>query len=146
MTPTPRWIPLLFGTIMILMAAIILAAFFGFIPVEGGQWLAPPVIIFSLALCLFFGGLAMYIPEHAPAVLRSGIFFAALACLATVCNWSAFAPGVTYTSSTSVGPVTVSGQDPVGGRIAFGLAALAVDAFIVSVVVGWVRTRNKRNN
>jgi hypothetical protein len=60
--------------------------FFGIVPTEGGQFLAPPVIIISLGLSLLFGGLAMWVPEQAPAILRSGILIIALASPAAVCN------------------------------------------------------------
>jgi hypothetical protein len=139
MNSTPKWIPLLFGSAMILMAAIILGAFVGIIPTEGGQFLAPPIIIVSLGLCLLSGGLAMYIPEKAPIFFRSGLFTIALVSLAMVCNWTAFAPGVVYSSSISVGSLQFSGEDPIGGRIIFGIAAIVVDLFMLFTIVGWTR-------
>jgi hypothetical protein len=139
MNSTPKWIPLLFGSAMILMAAIILGAFVGIIPTEGGQFLAPPIIIVGLGLCLLSGGIAMYIPQKAPVFFRSGLFAIALVSLAIVCNWTAFAPGVVYSSSTSIGLLQFSGEDPIGGRIVFGLAAIVVDLFMLFAVVGWIR-------
>jgi hypothetical protein len=65
----------------------------------------------------------------------------ALLFLAITCNWTAFAPGVAYYSSSSVGPLEFSGQDQVGGRIVFGLAAIAVNLLILDVIVGWARGR-----
>ena len=41
---------------------------------------------------------------------------------------------VRYTLSSSMGPFAGSGEDPIGGRIVFGLAALLVDA----ILLGWV--------
>ncbi|HEY5159145.1 MAG TPA: hypothetical protein VII93_14380 [Anaerolineales bacterium] len=144
MNSTPRWIPILFGGVLILMAAIILGAFFGIVPTEGGQFLAPPVVVISLGLCLLFGGLAMWVPEQAPAILRSGILIIALASLAAVCNWTAFAPGVVFSSSIAIGPFQFNGVDQVGGRIAFTLAAIAVDLIILFAISGWIRSRSRR--
>jgi hypothetical protein len=141
MNSTPKWIPLLFGSAMILMAAIILGAFVGIIPTEGGQFLAPPIVIVSLGLCLLAGGLAMYIPQKAPVIFRSGLLIIALVSLAMVCNWTAFAPGVIYSSSVSIGSLQVSGEDQIGGRFVFGLAAIIVDLFMVFTIVGWTRNR-----
>jgi len=144
MSSTPRWIPVLFGSVMILMAAIILGAYFGIVPTEGGQFLAPPVIIICLGLCLLFGGLAMWVPEQAPGVLRMGILITAMVCLAAVCNWTAFAPGVAYSSSMVIGPFQTNGMDQVGGRIAFTLAAIAVDLIILFAISAWIRSRSHR--
>jgi hypothetical protein len=141
MDSTPGWIPFFFGSAMILMAALILGAVFGIVPTEGGEFLAPRIIVATLGFCLLFGGLAIGIPPRAPVLLRSTLFIAALASMAVVCNWTAFAPGVVYDSSTSLGPLEVSGRDQVGGRIMFGLAAIAVDLFIVSAIIGWARSR-----
>jgi hypothetical protein len=41
LTPTPRWIPLFIGSIMMLMAALILGAVVGLVPTGAGQFLAP---------------------------------------------------------------------------------------------------------
>lgn len=138
MNETPRWIPILFGTVMILMALIILGAFYGYIPAEG-EFTAPPAIILSIAICLLAAGLAILIPPGAPAILRTAIGTIAFITLAAVCNWTAFAPGVTYTSSTSFGPFSFEGEDQIGGRIAFGLAAIVVDIILVSSLFHWLR-------
>jgi hypothetical protein len=144
-TSTPRWIPILFGSVMILMALIIFGALYGFIPAEG-EFTAPKFIILSISICLFAAGLAFLIPERAPAILRTALGIIAFATLAAVCNWTAFAPGVTYTSSSSIGPFQFEGEDPIGGRIVFGLAAIAVDIFILAAIIGWLRSHSRKDH
>ena len=141
MTPPPRWILFLIGGAMVLMAALILGAAVGLVPTGTGQFLAPPVIIVSLGLCFLSGGLLLWLPHKTPAYLRGGFFTAALLFLAIACNWTAFAPEVVYNSSSSFGPLELSGEDQVGGRIVFGLTALAVNLLILDMIVGWARGR-----
>ena len=119
MSSTPRWIPIFFGTVMILMAMIILGALIGLIPTEG-QFLAPPFIIASIGICLFCGGIALWTPQKTPPLIKSGIFLIGVLSLATVCNWTAFAPQVTYSSSTTIGAFQSGGEDQVGGGLVFG--------------------------
>jgi hypothetical protein len=140
MNSTPAWIPYLFGSVIILMAALILGAVIGIVPTEGGQFLAPPIVVISIGVCLLSGGLAMWIPQQTPALIKSVLLIISLATLALVCNWTAFAPGVVYHSSTSIGFFEFSGESQFGSRIAFGLAAILVDIFILSILSGWVRS------
>jgi hypothetical protein len=125
---------------MILMAVLILGALFGIVPTDGGQFLAPRLIIICLGICLLAAGLLLWIPEYAPAIIRSGLVFIILASLVIVCNWTAFAPDVVYSSSTSIGPFQFSGDDHVGGRIAFTIPAMAVNLFVMYLIVSWVRS------
>jgi hypothetical protein len=138
MATTPRWIPIFFGAVMILMALIILGALLGVIPAEG-EFLAPPIVIASIGICLLFGGIAFLVPERTPSLVKSGIFFLALMSLALVCNWTAFAPDASYSSSTTIGPFQIRGGDQMGGRIVFGAFAILVDLLLLSVIIGWIR-------
>lgn len=147
MDETPAWIPILFGSVMIGMGGMILGAYLGIVPVdEGGRFLAPPAVILSLGSGLVLGGLLLWIPRSIPIRLRSLLFLAALALAAVVCNWTAFAPGMAYTSTTSIGLFRISGESNLGGRIAFGVAALIVDAFFLSELAGWVRGLFRRGD
>jgi hypothetical protein len=143
MSSTPRWIPILFGSVMIFMATIILGALIGIVPADG-VFLAPPIIIAGIVIGLFFGGIALWIPSKTPSIIKSGIFLIALFSLATVCNWTAFAPEVTYTSSTSIGLLQISGDDQIGGRVVFGAAAIVIDLILLSVVIGWIRPSRRK--
>jgi hypothetical protein len=124
------------------MALIILGEVYGYIPTEG-EFTAPKVIVLSISICLFAAGLAILIPQSAPAILRTGRGIVAFTTLAAVCNWTAFAPGVTYTSSSSIGPFQFQGEDLIGGRIVFGLAAIAVGIFIIAAIIRWLRSRSR---
>jgi len=64
-----------------------------------------------------------------------------LGSLALVCNWSAFAPGLVYESSVGINGFEVSGVDQVGGRIVFVLAAAVFDVFILTTIIGWIRSK-----
>jgi cytochrome c oxidase assembly factor CtaG len=140
MNETPRSIPLLFGSVMFLMGSIILGALLGIVPTDGGRFTAPPTVIAALGLCLLFGAFMLWLPRQAPVLIRTVLLIMALDLLAVVCNWTAFAPDVVYYSSTSIGPVTITGEDQVGGRIVFGFAAVVVDVSILSMLIGWVHS------
>jgi hypothetical protein len=141
MESTPRWIPIFFGSVMVMMGGLILGAQLGFVPTGDGEWLAPPTIIVSLSLSLILGGFLLWIPQNWPVVIRTAFLLATIAAVVTVCNWTAFAPGVVYYSSTSIGPVTFEGESSIGGRIVFIVAALAVDIFVLSMLIGWFQAR-----
>jgi hypothetical protein len=141
---TPVWIRVLFGAIPILMGSVILGALAGIVPTAGGRFLAPPWVILPLGAGLILFGLALWIPASTPPLLKSGIFLVLLLLVAVVCNWTAFAPGVVYTSQTTIGGWTTSGEDPIGGRIAFGLAALAIDGLLAFTIVDLVRRAIRR--
>ena len=141
MDRAPKWIPILFGSVMILMGVLILGALIGIVPTdETGQILAPPLVIVSLSLSLVLGGVLLFIPKQSPVAVRSFLFLLALALVTVVCNWTAFASNIVYSSSTSVGPVQISGQDGILARIAFGMAALVVDLFFIATLIAWLRT------
>jgi len=142
---TPVWTRILFGAIPILMGVVILGAQAGFVPTDGGRFLAPPWVILSLGAGLILFGLGLWMPASTPPKLKSAIFLVLLLSLAAVCNWTAFAPGVVYTSEMTIGGWTTSGEDPIGGRIVFGAVALAVDALLAFTVVDIVRRAFRRD-
>lgn len=140
MDDTPKWIPALFGSVMLLMGALILGAFFGIVPTdEGGRFLAPPPVIASLGLGLILGGLLLWIPYKTPPSVRTFLFLVVFALVAVVCNWTAFAPGVVYYSSTFIGPVEFSRQAGIEGRIVFGIVAVIVNLVFLSTLIGWLK-------
>jgi len=141
---TPVWIRVLFGAIPILMGVLILGAQAGVVPTDGGSFHAPPWVILSLGAGLILFGLGLWMPASTPPRLKSAIFLILLLFLAAVCNWTAFAPGIVYTSETTIGGWTTSGEDPIGGRIVFGAVALAVDALLAFTVIDIVRRALRR--
>jgi len=141
---TPVWIRILFGAVPILMGVVILGALAGVVPTDGGRFFAPPWVILSLGSGLILFGLGLWMPASTPPQLKSAIFLVLLLFLAAVCNWTAFAPGVVYTSEMTIGGWTTSGEDPIGGRLVFGAVALAVDALLAFTVVDIVRRALRR--
>ncbi len=135
------WIRAIFGLVPILMGAVILGAQVGVVPTDGGRFTAPPWVILPLAVGLILFGLAMGLPRSTPAALRSGLFLVIVLMVAVVCNWTAFAPGIRYTSTLTIGAWSTAGEDPIGGRIVFGLVAIAIDAVLAYGVYAALRNR-----
>ncbi len=141
MDATPKWVPFLFGSVMILMGALILGALWGYVPTDGGRFTAPSWVIISLGVCLMSAGLGFWLPRQSASLIKSILLVIALGTLALVCNWTAFAPGVEYQSSAALGVMEINGTDQIGGRIAFGLAALATDVFLGFSIYSWFKSR-----
>lgn len=114
MDEPPRWIPVLFGGVAFLMGVLILGAFLGVVPTDGGRFFAPPAVIIALGSGLVLFAALLWIPPKTPALVKSGLVLLALALTAIVCNWTAFAPEVVYSSSTSIGPFAFLGSDQLG--------------------------------
>jgi len=138
------WTRALFGLVPILMGLVILGALAGVVPTDGGTFNAPAWVILALGAGLMLFGLMLWTPSSAPKLVRSGMALLVMLLVATVCNWTAFAPGVRYTSDLTIGGWTTSGEDPVGGRIVFGLVALAIDGVLVFGLFEAVRRRLRR--
>jgi hypothetical protein len=139
MDETPRWIPMLFGLAAIGMGVLILGALLGWVPTDGGQFLAPTPVILSLGLGLVLFGVLLVIPVELAGFIRGALFLLVMILVAVVCNWTAFAPEVVYTSTTTLGSSTTTAEDPVGGRIVFTVAALVVDGILLASLVGWIK-------
>jgi hypothetical protein len=127
-------VPVFFGGVCFLMGLVILGAQAGVIPTTEGAFFAPPRVITALAIGLMLVALVTWIPARSPAFLRGLLGFLALAMFAVVCNWSAFTPNVRYSTNFQIGPFSGSGEDPIGGRIVFGIVALAIDGLLL----GWL--------
>jgi len=131
------------GLAALLMACLIAGAQFGLIPAEPDAFFAPMPVITAIWVGLLLGALLVWLPERTPPVLRAAVAFLVLCLVAVVCNWSAFAPGVTYTKTTSLttpfGGFEATNEDPIGGRFVFGLAAIVVDLILIGGIVYAVR-------
>lgn len=135
MDSTPKWIPFLYGSILNLMGTLILGALWGYVPTDGGRFTAPSWVIISLGICLLSAGAAFWLPSKSPSLVKSALLVITLIALALVCNWTAFAPGVEYQSSATLGMIEIAGQDQIGGRIVFGLVAVIIDLVILAIFV-----------
>jgi hypothetical protein len=127
------------GLAALLMACLIAGAQFGLIPAEPDAFFAPMPVITAIWVGLLLGALLVWLPERSPPALRAAVAFFVLCLVAVVCNWSAFAPGVTYTRTTSLGGFESTNEDPIGGRFVFGLAAIVVDLILIGGIVYAVR-------
>lgn len=132
---------------MIGMGMLVVCLLIGVFPTSRGAESAPSWVLASIAGGLILAGMLIVLPVETPGFIRSLLGLCALVPGAIVCNWTAFAPGVYYTSEVSVGPVSVWGEDQIGGRIVFGIAALVVDALLGWVIFYEVRRRiGKKDN
>ena len=130
----PRFVRALFGGAAFVMGALVLGAAVGLVPADPEGWLAPWPVIYALGAGLWLFAAMLWIPRVTPGWVRSGLALTLLVLMAVVCNWTAFAPGVRYTSTTEIGGWIETRDDPIGGRIVFGAAALVVNALLL----GWL--------
>lgn len=132
----------------LLMASLIAGAQSGIIPSGEGAFFAPPQVITALWVGMLLAGALFLLPERSPSALKAGLAFLVLCLAAVVCNWSAFAPDVTYTSTTTISTpflgFSTTREDPVGGRIVFGLMAIVVDLILVAGIVYGIRQLLRR--
>jgi hypothetical protein len=136
---TPKWIPALFGLASFVMGALILGAVAGIVPADTGGFIAPRWVITAIGVGMILTSLIFWIPASTPAALKGLLALSVFLLVAVVCNWTAFAPGIRYSSSASIGPFSFQGEDQLGGRIAFGLAAVIIDALLLWGVIDRVR-------
>lgn len=141
---TPRWIPILFGAVMVAMGLMIAGSLLGFVPTERGAYFGPRWVMWMLSIGLLLAGVLVAGADEVPVAVRTVFGMIAMLLLAGVCNWTAFAPGVHYYSSTSIGPLSFGGEDPIGGRIVFGVVAGLIDALLLGSLVQSVRQRLRR--
>lgn len=134
----------------LLMASLIGGAQSGLIPSEEGAFFAPPRVITALWVGMLLAGVLFLLPERAPSALKAGLTFLVVCLVAVVCNWSAFAPDVTYTSTITISIPLLefarTQEDPVGGRIVFGLMAIAVDLILIGAIVYGIRQLLRRRS
>lgn len=117
------------------MGLVILAAWLGLVPTNGGRVQAPAPVVLSLGGALILFALLLWMPSTAPKPLRMPLPALLFLLVAALCNWTAFSPEVRYTSEISAGPFSMTGEDQSGGRVVFGLAALPIDGLIVTSIV-----------
>lgn len=142
---TPKWVPVFLGFFTFGMGTLILGTVLGLLPTEEGAYFASKFIVAAIGFGLILSAILFWIPMTAPSLIKSALFFLVLFLVAIVCNWSAFAPNVHYWSNTSIGPISMGGEDQIGGRIVFGIVALIIDAFLVDALIAQIRKRNRKN-
>lgn len=138
------WMRVPFGLVPLVMGVIILGALAGFVPTGDGKFLAPVWVIASIGTGLVLFAVMVWIPGSSPVIVRSSLGLLLFVLVAIVCNWTAFAPGVHYTTEFSLGPISQTGEDPVGGRIVTGLVAIAIDMLFAYSIFDAVR-RHRRS-
>lgn len=137
------------GTLCALMGLVILFVALGIIPTDESNFHAPHWVVGAAGLAFFLAGLAILIgpPPGAPEPSRTTwpsflLGLGVVGALAAVFNWVAFGPGPrSFGGGISIPFVSVSGpQSEWSGRVAFGAAAVLIDAF-----AGWVIVRGLRD-
>jgi hypothetical protein len=133
-------LPLLLGLVSVLAGSVVLATVMGLLPAEG-RMLAPAYIVAAVGGVFVVAGILIMVPEKASPSLRVALFLGVVALLAIICNWSAFAPGVSYGSSgaLSFGPFSFLREGVGGSRLVFILAALILDLLILLGLASQIR-------
>jgi hypothetical protein len=88
----PIWAKIIFSPVPLVISLVILGAWFGVVPTDGGSFHAPAAVIISLAGGLILFAVMVWIPAGAPKVLRAGLPAILLLLLAVVCNWDCLRP------------------------------------------------------
>ena len=136
------------GTLFALMGLVILFVALGIIPTDESKLHAPHWVVGAAGLMFFLAGIAILTgpppdtPEASRTTWRTFLLgLGIVGALAAVFNWVAFGPGPrAFGGSVSIPFVSVSGASSErSGRIAFGIAAVVIDAFAVWVIVRGLR-------
>jgi hypothetical protein len=136
------------GALCALMGLVILFVALGIIPTDESKLHAPHWVVGAAGLMFFLAGVAILTgpppdtPEASRTTWRTFLLgLGIVGALAAVFNWVAFGPGPrAFGGSVSIPFVSVSGASSErSGRIAFGIAAVVIDAFAVWVIVRGLR-------
>lgn len=136
------------GALCALMGLVILFVALGIIPTDESKLHAPHWVVGAAGLMFFLAGIAILTgpppdtPEASRTTWRTFLLgLGIVGALAAVFNWVAFGPGPrAFGGSVSIPFVSVSGASSErSGRIAFGIAAVVIDAFAVWVIVRGLR-------
>jgi hypothetical protein len=135
---------LVVGLGLVLMGATVLGALVGAVPTDGSLLLAPPLVVAALGPGLMLAGACIWVPQKSPAALRTTLAGLSIILMLVVCNWSGFAPDVSYGLTTSLGPLRWQGGDPIGGQLVFGVLAVVFDLIVVAGLLSWTVGRFQR--
>jgi hypothetical protein len=143
LSPVGEWF---FAIVFWIAGALILALAVGWIPAPPERFGAPHWVVGAAGFLFIAGGFVPLTTRLGPNSWASRCVGAAVLWpLALIFNWIAFGAGPRHFSGgLSLGGLGISqsaGSDT-GGRIAFGIAAVMLDLFVVVVAVRWMR--NKR--
>ena len=136
----------LFGSVFLLVGTFIVLISFDIIPVAEDSFNAPRLVVAAAGMVFVLGGMLVMVNalRHVSGVdspvyrwLYSALIFAFIVIFAIPFNWAAFGPGErAFSSSVSVGAATSSGSSSeFSGRLVFGIAAILVDALIISMLI-----------
>ena len=136
------------GALCALMGLAILLVALRIIPIDEAKFHAPHWVVGAAGLAFFLAGLAILTgpPPGAPEAARTTwrtflLGLGIVGALAAVFNWVAFGPGPrSFSGGISIPFVSVSGPSSEwSGRVAFGAAAVLIDAFALWVIVRGLR-------
>ena len=141
---TTAWVGALFS----LMGLAILLVALRIIPTDEAKLHAPHWVVGAAGLMFFLAGIAILTgpppdtPEASRTTWRTFLLgLGIVGALAAIFNWVAFGPGPrSFSGGISIPFVSVSGpQSEWSGRVAFGVAAVVIDAFAVWVILRGLR-------
>ncbi len=135
--PMSRRNAVLMGLASIAAGLYPLAIGLGFASPQSGSVLAPLWVVAVAGACFVFIGTALAVPQD-DVRLRGLLLGLMVTALAIVFDWVAFGPGerqfsggIAFAGSSMHAP-----SSEMSGRVAFGIAAVLLDAF---AVFGWYR-------
>ena len=139
------WVGALFGVVGLVILLVALRV----IPSEESKFQAPHWVVGAAGLAFFLVGILLLTtpPAQTPdAAARTTwrtflLGMGVVGAMAAIFNWVAFGPGPRhFGGSISIPFVAVSGpQSEWSGRVAFGAAAVLIDAFALWVIVRGLR-------
>lgn len=138
-----RLLTVLFGGLFVAVGSAVVAIALGYLPAR----MAAPAWVVACAGAVFIAGGGLVIFEALPlsAAFRKALYVLFLAALAAPFHWTAFGPGDREFTRTSNGGGVEHTRpaSETGGRIAFGIGAVVLDAVIVASLLSVFRRRGR---
>ena len=132
---------LVMGLVFVLAGLPIMAVATGLITPKPGSMHAPPWVVFLAGSSFSLAGVMILMPESM-SKLRGFLGAVFMIGFASIFVWIAFGPGERHFSGGfSIGPLfSSSPSSEMGGRIAFGIAAVLLSAFALWGTYAWLRS------
>jgi len=148
-SPFVRAIAVLFGTLMLAMGTVVIAAAFGaFSDADGANRVSARGFATLIGSVFASAGLAL-IAFAFMRILAAAFGLCAMAAFVVCTNWVAFGPEeLKWTKRTNSAAIAMSSAgrtaiDAAEGRMVFGVVAIMLDALVIYGLISSVRGRHK---